>query len=64
MTVNMGVECGGRLSSEALSGDSVVCSVRCPGIGKAHSFCNLLNDSETVSESSLRQAKKVPFLLS
>ena len=55
MTVNMGVECGGRLSSEALSGDSVVCSVRCPGIGKAHSFCNLLIDNETVSESSLRQ---------
>ena len=64
MTVKVGVECGGRLSSYAVSGDSVICSVRCPGIGKAHSFCNLLIDYETVSESSLRQAKKVPFLLS
>ena len=47
-----------------LSGDSVICSVVCPGIGKTHYFCNLLIDNEIVSESSLRQAKKVPFLLS
>ena len=63
MTVKVGVECGVRLSSLTVSGDSVICSVRCPGISKAHSFCNLLIGSEIVSESSLRQAKKVPILL-
>ena len=56
MTVKEGLECGERLSSYAVSGDSVICSVRCPGIGKTHYFCNLLIDNETVSESSLRQA--------
>ena len=64
MTVKVGVECGVRLSSLTVSGDSVIYSVVCPGIGKAHSFCNLLIGSEIVSESSLRQAKKMPFLLS
>ena len=64
MTVKVGVECGVRLSSLTVSGDSVICSVCCPGISKAHSFCNLLIGSEIVSASSLRQAKKVPFLLS
>ena len=63
MTVKVGVECGGRLSSLAVSGDSVICSVVCPGIGKAHSLCNLLIGNEIVSESSLRQTKKVPFRL-
>ena len=39
------------MSSLAVSADSVICSVVCLGIGKAHSFCNLLIGREFLAPS-------------